>query len=375
MLLGELVAGNHSSNNCLSSEKTRFIEDNMARRNVYRVNLFDSNFFHTHYSQCTFPECNYQFQEADWTYFGKDTKGNWHHVCENHRDSIEWNCLQVCGHIEKENYRIEPYIIPSYASPPQPDTDLWLWRYMNYERFKSFLETKSIFFPKVTTFSDPLECSVSIKEQMNWLNSIRATAYQFSDNDLDSFPEEEKMAIIANRIQEEISNNKEFRNNVLISCWHANDYESEAMWQLYKGKYHHTVAISINMCNLRNALPKPIHVGAVSYVDFEQVYPTKIRAFKKHISYEHEKEIRAVIFPEHINIKAIKDITIDKNDSGLFIKPDEKFLQIKIFLSPWCSNRFRKKVKDLINESDWNRSNETNPSIVEIIETKYEPLY
>jgi len=111
----------------------------MARRNVYRVNLFDSNFFHTHYSQCTFPECNCQFQEADWTYFGKDTEGNWHHVCENHRDSIEWNCLQICGHIEKGNYRTEPYIIPSYSSPPQPDTDLWLWRYMNFERFKSFL--------------------------------------------------------------------------------------------------------------------------------------------------------------------------------------------------------------------------------------------
>lgn len=347
----------------------------MARKNVFKRNLFNSNFFYTHYDRCTFPECNYQFQEADWTYLGKDIEGNWHHVCKNHYNNIEWQCMQICGHLIKENYRIEPYTVPSYSNPPQPDIDLWLWRYMSYDRFKSFLETKSIFFPKPITFHDPLECSVSIKEKKDWLNSIRATAYQFSDNNLDCLPEAEKMTEIGKRIKEEISNTKNFRENILISCWHANDYESEAMWQLYKGKYNHTVAISIKMCNLRNALPKPIHIGAVSYVDYEQVYPTKIRAFKKHVSYEHEKEIRGVIFPEHINSEAIRDITVSKYDSGLLIKPDEKFLQIKIYLSPWCSNRFRNKVKNLIDKSDWDKCNETKPSIIEIIETKYEPIY
>jgi hypothetical protein len=347
----------------------------MARKNIYTVNLADSNFFHSHYDQCTFPGCNYHFQEADWTYFGKDNNNDWQHVCCNHSDKIDWNCLQIYGHISKDNYRIEPYKVPNYTKPPQPDTDLWLWRYLNFEKFKSFLETKAIFFPKAITFSDPLECAVSINKNKTWLNSLRATAYQVFEKDLGNLPEEEKVIKIEQKICKEIEINKNFRENVLISCWHANDYESEAMWQLYKGKYNQTVAISINMCNLRNALPKPIHIGAVSYVSYEKVYPTKIRAFKKHISYEHENEIRAVVFPESLNDKRIEKITVLKHESGLLIKPDEKFLQIKVYLSPWCSNAFRYKVKDLIYKSGWNHEIGSSSSIIDIIETKYEPIY
>lgn len=181
--------------------------------------------------------------------------------------------------------------------------------------------------------------------------------------------------MIIQKIQAEIERNKNFRNEVLISCWHANDYESEAMWQLYKGNNHQTVAISINMVNLRNALPKPIHIGEVSYVTYEEVYPTKIRAFKKHISYEHEKEIRAVIFPESNDKKEIKDVTIEQKENGFLIKPNEEYLQILVYISPWSSDCFRKKVKRVIAQSDWNEGNGINPSILKIIETKYYPIY
>jgi hypothetical protein len=348
----------------------------MSQRNVYKLDLSNSHFFHTHYKQCTFPGCSYEFQEADWTYFGKDIYETWHHVCINHRENIQWACLQLFGHLPHEVYRLEPYTVPSYMNPPQPNTDLWLWRYMDFEKFASFIKTKSIFFPKAITFNDPLECAVSIKSREKWLNSIRSIAYpSFYESELEGLSEKEKVKRINIISQSEIDANKDFRKNVLISCWHANDGESEAMWQLYKGKCHQTVAVSINISNFRNSFPKPIHVGEVSYVTYEKVYPTKVRAFRKLDSYEHEKEIRAVLFPEHINDKVIMDITSGKTDKGIFLEPDKKYLQIRIHISPWCSDRFRKKVNGLIGKSSWNIGNGTGPSILEIVETRYEPTY
>lgn len=346
----------------------------MARKNQHKVNLFNTNYFHTHYFQCTVPECGYEFREADWTYFGIDVSSKWHHVCENHRYDIHWASLQIYGHLTKEEHRVEPYTIPTYMDPPQPNTDLWLWRYLDLTKFKNFIETKSIFFPRAVLFNDPLECAVSIKSREHWLASVRATAYRY-DHEIDGLSEKEKYHVISQKIQAEIERNKNFRNEVLISCWHANDFESEAMWQLYKGDNHQTVAISIKMVNLRNALPKPIHIGEISYVTYEKIYPTKIRAFKKHISYEHEKEIRAVIFPENITHKVIKDITVEQKEIGLLIKPVEKFLQILVYISPWSDRCFRNEVKHIVAKSDWNRGNRPNPSILKIIETKYDPIY
>jgi len=348
----------------------------MGRKNIFEIDMSYSHYFHEFYTRCTDQKCGYEFQEADWTYFGKDKKGNWHHVCENHRGNIDWACFQLFGHLSKGAYRVVPYTVPSCADPAQPAPDLWLWHYMNFDKFKNFIETKSIFFPKAAVFDDCLECAVSIKSNENWLNILRTNAPQyFNESEMSGLSEKEKKENVDKKIQGEIDNNKNFREEVLISCWHANDYESEAMWQLYKGENHQTVAVSINMCNLRNALPKPIHIGEVKYVTYEKVYPTKVRAFRKLISYEHEKEIRAVIFPEHINDKTIIDITLGKTDKGLFIKPNEKHLQIRIYISPWCDDGFREEVIDLIDKSDWHKGNEPGPSILETVKTQYDPVY
>jgi O-phosphoseryl-tRNA(Cys) synthetase len=248
---------------------------------------------------------------------------------------------------------------------------------MNLDRFKEFVETKSIFFPKAQTFlkDDLLECAVSIRSNKNWLSNLRTIAYPTFDNELDGLSEEEKKQKVELKKQEEIADNKDFRDKVLISCWHANDYESAAMWKLYKGdRYYRTVAISISMCNLRNALPKPIHIGEVEYVDYEKVYPTKIRAFKKRVSYEHEKEIRAVIFPEHIENDKIKDTLVKEKENGLLIKLAEKYLEFKVYISPWSSQKFKKDVRKFIENSDWNKKDEPNPSL-RIIPSEYAPIY
>jgi len=126
--------------------------------------------------------------------------------------------------------------------------------------------------------------------------------------------------------------------------------------------------------NLRNALPKPIHIGEVAYEPFEKIYPTKVRVFKKHISFEHEKEIRAVIFPEHIKDEKLAGIVVAKNEKGLLIKPDKKYLEIKVYVSPWSGKAFRRKVQNLIDKSSWNKENEPNPSL-RVIPTEYDPIY
>lgn len=84
-----------------------------------------------------------------------------------------------------------------------------------------------------------------------------------------------------------------------VNCWHINEHESEAMWQLYTAAGQ-GIAIESTKARLEGALKGDgIHVDRVRYMDFDfdeiEKGHTHYGLFLKRKSFAHEQELRATI--------------------------------------------------------------------------------
>ena len=105
-------------------------------------------------------------------------------------------------------------VCPGY-DPPQ-DLTIPLWRYMDFTKFVSMLETCSIFFPRVDLLGDPFEGSLTRVEAKR-----RADFEQVASRRPAARVTPDGAAKIRGEIQ-----------NSIVSCWHMNAVESMAMWRL-----------------------------------------------------------------------------------------------------------------------------------------------
>jgi hypothetical protein len=91
-----------------------------------------------------------------------------------------------------------------------------------------------------------------------------------------------------------------WRRNYYVSCWHAADYESVAMWKIY-GAPGPGVAIVSNGARLEASLANnspDLYLGSVRYFDERSEHIDWSNAFNtimaKRLSFSYEKEVRLV---------------------------------------------------------------------------------
>jgi len=189
-----------------------------------------------------------------------------------------------------------------------------IWRYLDFTKFISLLDTKSLFLSRVDQMMDNFE-------------GAYPTAYFGSRNEMYELHKDE-----INRVK--------LRKHVAINCWHKNEYGSAAMWSLYL-KSDEGVAIQTHVDNLivelfentpDEYLPT---VGPVRYIDFDLDNPELgfVGAYSlKRKSFEHENEIRAVLCKcdEEWNINGIDEIP----ETGVSIPVNLNNLIENVYVSP-----------------------------------------
>jgi hypothetical protein len=152
---------------------------------------------------------------------------------------------------------------PEFTTPPDETV---IWRYMSIEKYLSLLHTASLFMCRLDKFDDPWEgaYSVGYEDLVRW--HPRALDVQ--------------------------------RGFLFVNCWHANEYESAAMWDLYATRQA-GVAIRTTVGNLKNSIisPDEIYISAVRYEDYSVHIPrlaenSFLRALFKRRSFAHEHEVR-----------------------------------------------------------------------------------
>lgn len=278
--------------------------------------------------------CHHRFITGDSTYLGYDYKNRYAHVCEK--------CLpNLSQTIVKHSYSIG-----LYQRPPKHTK---LWRYLDLAKYISLLQTKSLYFARADSFEDPFECAKGYKRSECRWDAYYAGFFNGAISSAEKQPwctleysEEEKYKE-ADRLLKSLKEiSMKDRQTTFICCWHENECESEAMWRLYSSNLSQGIAIQTTYERLYNSLHKDpdIDIGRVNYVDFEKHLcgPNGAWWFKRK-SFEHEREVRAVIKVH------------SQNPVQSIMRPIDMDLLIEnIYISPTAPNWYRDLVADVTSK-------------------------
>lgn len=151
--------------------------------------------------------------------------------------------------------------------------DVKIWRYIDLAKFISLLTSQQLHLTRLDKFPD--------KWEGTW---PRKVIEQIHKDDLSG--------------EEFTKLTKEVRQSMYVSCWHRNDFESAALWDLYALKSG--LAIETTVGDLQESLMDDSgdHViDEVRYLNFDKEN-VSLQAnfmnlpFLKRKSFEHEREVR-----------------------------------------------------------------------------------
>ncbi|MGG3626584.1 hypothetical protein ABES25_24075 [Bacillus gobiensis] len=214
----------------------------------------------------------------------------------------------------------------NFASTIPEDSNTMIWRYMDFTKFVSLLAYKKLFFTRADKFRDPHEGTPSFSRTSKLSQATIENAKRLF---------------------------KGSRKNVLISCWHMNNYESAAMWDLFL-KTNEGIAIQTTVGNLMdsfNDAEEDIYISKVHYIDLDKermpegslLYPF----IHKRKSFTHEQEIRAI----HVDLGDF-DRLPPHYDFGKNIKVNLDVLIERIYVAPDAPNHFGELVKCITKKYD-----------------------
>ncbi|MFZ2308516.1 MAG: hypothetical protein WAW34_14385 [Rhodoferax sp.] len=206
---------------------------------------------------------------------------------------------------------------------------------MDFTKFVSLLQSRSLFFARADKFEDPFEGSWPKRDaQQRW-----AEASQVASDDGIPFPLKKAIFI------------KDMREFHAINCWHLNDYESAAMWKLYLTS-NEGIAVQSTYSNLRKSIvdDREVFMGRVRYIDFQadQIGHTSSisDAFMfKRKSFEHEQEIRALVVKHPFDDQGKPDKPFGQ---GVSLRTDLEQLVERVHIAPTAPNWFGELVRNVV---------------------------
>jgi hypothetical protein len=214
---------------------------------------------------------------------------------------------------------------PHHEFPEPEDDDQTIWRYLEFPQLLSILERESLWFTAANGFEDPYEGSFTMPDLEEAVEKALAMEWDIE--------EEEFMQMVQ-------STPDHFLNNLFLNCWHMNDYESAAMWAQYS-LADGGIAVCSTIDRFKDALNSceeyDVHLSPVDYVDFREdvireAYVPR-RFLYKRKSYEHEKELRAIVHLQDV----IEVETSVAQQKGLNVRCPDKAIQQYPRMEPYAS--------------------------------------
>lgn len=220
-----------------------------------------------------------------------------------------------------------------FVPPPEDDPvyDQALWRYMDLGKFVSLLQSAQLVFPRADVLGDRFEGSLSTPTIENRRGNWPGSAEDLLD--------------IRARARQLVK-------WTYISCWHASEHESYAMWGLY-GSPTGSVAVKSTVRRVgRSAqgLSERLSWNAVSYRDYrkDEIPPANTYwpfLCKRH-SFEHEQEVRFIIQRIPAVLPALDEAPAE-TEKVLPVDVDLHDLIVSVHVSPEAPAYFEQAVKAL----------------------------
>ena len=214
---------------------------------------------------------------------------------------------------------------PIFRNAPPPEAKLW--RYLSFAKFASLLHSRQLHFTRIDHFDDHFEGAWPRSDLQYWTNERIFRAFNVPE-----FTED-------------------MRRRIAASCWFESPHESAAMWRLYApGKEGVAIATTFGKLDnlIKTAAKRAWLVGAarVKYIDHSNEgwieklgeEEKRLNVFMpfmlKNISYEHEKEVRALV------IAAMEEIGSD----GVDLQASLNDFIDEIVDNPFCQSWFPEAV-------------------------------
>ncbi len=226
---------------------------------------------------------------------------------------------------------------PVFIQPSNQESRIW--RYMDFTKFVSLLETSSLHFARADTLGDPFEGTFSRGNVQ-----LRPVVYSGLENYSDLQKQHSRFQFW-------------LREWTFVNCWHANSFESAAMWKLY-GSSGNAVAIETSYANLKECLPEDVYLGFVKYIDYSKDWIPENNSFypfvHKRISFIHEQEVRGVIQKMVVEDGKIPTGKVN-SEMGIKVPVDLAKLIRNIYVSPESPTWFKELTEAIIRkyEFDW----------------------
>jgi len=212
-----------------------------------------------------------------------------------------------------------------------------VWRYMSIDKYLSLLVTRELFLCRVDSFEDPWEGVWPKKQLDKFLDSKKV-------DEADSPGEIKRFFLEHNR------------KCMFVHCWHVNESESAAMWDLYSSRKS-GVAIKTTVGAIKRSLDEDddVFIGAVKYIDYDDEtetipWMTMAPAFIKRKSFSHENEVR--VMRRHYPLGGINDKgfrVVEFNDAlpCMTLKVDLAWLISNVYFSPTMDPWLVKSLIDI----------------------------
>ncbi|MBN8291024.1 hypothetical protein JI664_03510 [Rhodobacter sp. NTK016B] len=238
----------------------------------------------------------------------------------------------------------------NHPSFPQPVEPTLVWRFMDLPRYLDIAARGRLFFSRQDKFRDTFEGEIPRLSRYG-------IAMQFRESEAKQLKENPNIRpnpgarALEGHFLDYLRN---VRRENYISCWHMNSAESAAMWDLF-GRDGSAIAFKTSYQRFRDCLPDYAYLGMVNYIDFDKQFFDLKNVFNpamhKRKSFEHEKEIRAVInkFPNEFYgfdsdeaFSAAHELT----DFGLTIPFDVNACVEEILIGPDAPPWFERMIKE-----------------------------
>lgn len=286
-------------------------------------------FYNEHKNACT--NCGKPFQDGVCAHLGYVEKNAPAVLCDD------------CAHLLTETV-VRYYWMKAEYREVLPESKLW--RYMDLAKFISLIGKKKLFFASAESFEDIFEGAKGIVERKPQWDNFYLDFFKHAIQTVPGArPEELTPDYIesnSKRLLSELDiSGKISRKHTFISCWHCNQYESEAMWKLYSTNVKNAIAVQTTYQRLYEALGKnpEIAIGKVNYIDYSSQFSSINGPYwYKRKSFEYEQEVRAIIQ------------NIGTNGGGLEKEVDLEKLISAIYISPYAPKWFEEVVIDIVEK-------------------------
>lgn len=277
--------------------------------------------------------CKRKIIDDETIYVGYDAEGKHAAVCEDCKSIVKSLMLKRV-HKDKE-YKI-------------PDPSTRLWKFMDLSKFLSLIQKSELYFRRADCFEDPYEGAKGIrKKETEWDNAYKKflveavkSTKQFTGKEVSDEEAHNQSLKLLNKLKE---GSKKIRTKSFVCCWHANEYESEAMWNLYTSDSKQGIAIQTTYNKLYLALDRDpdIYTGHVNYIDFHKQFASFNNSlFYKRYSFAHEQEVRSIIH----------DFDISEQTTGIYKSINLDYLIENIYVSPTSPPWFYEVVDNILNQ-------------------------